>query len=54
MQENRHTIRNLDRDLIIDARIHVLQSGRRSLGELVTDAIQLLILEETLDEEEVA
>lgn len=54
MQENRHTIRNLDRDLIIDARIHVLQSGRRSLGELVTDAIQLLLLEETLDEEEVA
>lgn len=54
MQENRHTIRNLDRDLIVDARIHVLQTGRRSLGELVTDAIQLLILEETLDEEEVA
>ncbi len=54
MQENRHTIRNLDRDLIVDARIHVLQTGRRSLGELVSDAIHLLIEQETLDEEQAA
>lgn len=54
MQENRHTIRNIDRDLIIDARIHALQTGRCSLGELVSDAIQLLIEQETIEEEQEA
>lgn len=52
MSENRHTIRNLDRDLIIEARIHALQTGRCTLGELVTDAIELLIKYETTDCEE--
>ena len=50
MQKTRHTIRNLSRDLIVDARIHALQTGRHSLGELVTDAIELLIDQETIDE----
>jgi len=26
MSENRHTIRNLDRDLVVEARIHALQN----------------------------
>lgn len=52
MQNNRHTIRNLDRELIIEARIHVLQTGRRSLGELISDAIELLIENETADEDD--
>lgn len=50
MSENRHTIRNLDRNLVMEARVHALQTGRRTLGELVTDAIELLIEQETLDE----
>jgi plasmid stability protein len=50
MSENRHTIRNLDRELVIEARVHALQTGRSTLGELVTDAIELLIEQETVDE----
>ena len=53
MSENRHTIRNLDRELVIEARVHALQTGRRGLGELVSDAIELLIAHETEDEEDV-
>ena len=51
MSENRQTIRNLDRDLVVNARIHALQTGRRTLGELVSDAIELLIDHETHDEQ---
>ena len=34
MSHHRHTIRNLDRDLILEARIYALQSGQ-TLGELI-------------------
>lgn len=47
MSENRHTIRNIDHDLMVEAKVHVLQTGRRTLGELVSDAIELLIYHET-------
>ena len=47
MSKNRHTIRNIDHDLMIEAKVHVLQTGRRTLGELVSDAIELLIYHET-------
>ncbi|MGX9354993.1 hypothetical protein ACS3SW_07465 [Roseobacteraceae bacterium S113] len=51
MSGNRHTIRNLEPELLIEAKVHVLQTGRRSLGELVSDAIELLIEHETRDDE---
>ncbi|MEM7005151.1 MAG: hypothetical protein AAF498_04670 [Pseudomonadota bacterium] len=54
MQETRHTIRNLDPDLMIEAKIHVLQTGRRTLGDLINEAIAALIDRETQDEEEPA
>lgn len=50
MTGTRNTIRNLDPDLVTEAKIHVLQTGRRTLGELVSDAIELLIEQETSDE----
>lgn len=43
MSGTRNTIRNLDPDLVTEAKVHVLLSGRLTLGELVTDAIELLI-----------
>ncbi|GFE64926.1 hypothetical protein [Litoreibacter roseus] len=51
MSGNRHTIRNLDPELLVEAKVHVLQTGRRSLGELISDAIELLIEHETRDDE---
>ncbi|WP_299632085.1 hypothetical protein [uncultured Roseobacter sp.] len=51
MSGNRHTIRNLDPELLVEAKVHVLQTGRRSLGELVSDAIELLIEHETREDE---
>jgi len=53
MSENRHTIRNLDPELITQARIHVLQTGRATLGELVSDAVTMLIEYETQEDDEV-
>lgn len=50
MSENRHTIRNLDHDLMVEAKVHVLQTGRRTLGELVSDAIELLIEHENRED----
>ncbi|MCH2249291.1 MAG: hypothetical protein MK042_05785 [Cognatishimia sp.] len=47
MSGTRNTIRNLDPELVIDAKIHALQTGRRTLGELVSDAIEMLIEQET-------
>jgi hypothetical protein len=54
MSGTRNTIRNLDPDLVTEAKVHVLQTGRRSLGELVTDAIELLIDHETSDDKSLA
>jgi hypothetical protein len=54
MSGTRNTIRNLDPDLVTEAKVHVLQTGRRSLGELVTDAIELLIDQETSDDTSMA
>ena len=50
MSGTRNTIRNLDPDLVVEAKVHVLQTGRRTLGELVTDAIELLIDHETRED----
>ncbi len=50
MLGTRNTIRNLDPELVVEAKVHVLQTGRRSLGELVTDAIELLIDHETRED----
>jgi len=50
MSGTRNTIRNLDPELVVEAKVHVLQTGRRSLGELVTDAIELLIHHETRED----
>ncbi|QTN35037.1 hypothetical protein [Cognatishimia activa] len=50
MSGTRNTIRNLDPELVTDAKIHALQTGRRTLGELVSDAIEMLIEQETRDE----
>lgn len=54
MSGTRNTIRNLDPDLVTEAKVHVLQTGRRTLGELVTDAIELLIDHETSDDTSMA
>lgn len=51
MSENRHTIRNLDPELITQARIHVLQTGRATLGELVSEAVAMLIEYETQEDD---
>lgn len=51
MSENRHTIRNLDPELITQARIHVLQTGRVNLGELFNEAVAMLIEYETQEGE---
>jgi len=40
----------VDPDLVTEAKVHVLQTGRRTLGELVTDAIELLIDHETRED----
>ncbi len=46
MQATRHTFRNIPKDLVLEAKIHALQT-ERTLGELVSDAIEQLIAEET-------
>lgn len=46
MQATRHTFRNIPKDLILEAKIHALQT-ERTLGELVSDALEFLIAEET-------
>ena len=38
MTANRKTIRNIDEDVLIDARIYALQTGR-NLGELVNESL---------------
>jgi len=35
----RHTIRNLDRDLLIEARIHAIQTGE-TLGAVINRAVE--------------
>ena len=50
MSGTRNTIRNLNPDLVTEAKVHVLQTGRSTLGELVTDAIELLIDHETRED----
>ena len=51
MQTHRHTIRNIDPDLILEARILALQTGR-TLGELVTEALEAFIDE--ADDDDIA
>ncbi len=53
MEHHRHTIRNLDKNLILDARIHALQTGQ-TLGELINDCLEFFLSEqEEADEEAV-
>ncbi len=39
MTNARHTVRNLDRDLVLDARVYALQTGR-TLGELINLSLE--------------
>lgn len=41
MSSTRHTFRNIPDDIILEAKIHALQTDR-TLGELVTDALENL------------
>lgn len=55
MQHTRHTFRNIPSGVILEAKIHALQTDR-TLGQLVSDALEYLIEEETTPcaEEEVS
>ncbi len=44
MNDNRKTIRNIDTNTFIDARIYALQTGR-TLGEMVTDSLIFFMAE---------
>jgi hypothetical protein len=46
MGYQRHTIRHLDPDLLLEARIFALQTGQR-LGDVVNQAIDFFISEES-------
>ena len=46
MHTTRHTFRNIPKNLILEAKIHALQT-ERTLGQLVSDALEFLIEEET-------
>ena len=46
MQTTRHTFRNIPKDLILEAKIHALQT-ERTLGQLVSDSLEYLIAEES-------
>lgn len=51
MSDTRHTFRNIPPDVILDAKIHALQT-ERTLGQMVADALTFLIAEETDPPEE--
>lgn len=38
MDQHRHTFRNIDRDLVREARIHAIETGQ-SLGEVINAAL---------------
>jgi len=44
MSDHRHTIRNLDRETVQNARIYALQTGR-TLGELVNESLEFFMAE---------
>ena len=52
MADNRHTIRNLDKDLIVEARIYALQTGQ-SLGEVMNSTMDFFFanIDDTVDYE---
>lgn len=50
MQQTRQSIRNIDPAIWIEARIHALQTGE-CMGELINRSLELLLSEETDDEE---
>ncbi|MCG7492948.1 hypothetical protein MHM86_05280 [Thalassobius sp. Cn5-15] len=45
MSSTRHTFRNIPDELILEAKIHALQTGR-TLSQLVQDALEYLMSEE--------
>lgn len=42
MQNHRHTVRNIDPDLILEARMLALQTGQR-LGDVINEALELYL-----------
>ena len=50
MKTHKHSIRNLDRNLILDARIYALQSGE-TLGELINRCLEAYLFETEESEE---
>lgn len=45
MQNHRHTIRNIDPELIMEARIYALQTGM-TLGELINSSLEWFMSED--------
>ena len=51
MQDHRHTVRNIDPDLILEARMLALQTGQR-LGDVINEALELLLDDRDHDDQE--
>ena len=49
MQKKRHTVRNLDPELVKEARIHAIETGQ-TLGDVINESLEIYL---ELDEEEV-
>lgn len=44
MSDTRHTIRNIDPETVLNARVYALQTGR-TLGELVSESLEFFMAE---------
>ena len=51
MADNRKTIRNIDPDVLIDARVYAIQTGR-TLGDLITESLEFFMAEADEEVEE--
>lgn len=49
MADNRKTIRNIDPDVLIDARVYAIRTGQ-TLGDLITESLEYFMSE--VDEED--
>lgn len=50
MKDHRHTVRHIDPDLILEARMLALQTGQR-LGDVINEALELFLEEANADED---
>jgi hypothetical protein len=51
MQNHRHTVRNIDPDLILEARMLALQTGQR-LGDVINEALESFLEDTDLTDED--